>query len=138
MAIDLELVRARNAFEAAQKKAAAPPKERSGFLNLARKLPAMLQTNGLLASCAFLFAKNEPERKAVREACRSHLDHAELASLHAAAAKLDEVFKPSRAAARRPLTGPELQRLTAETIAFAGWLKRAAEATCDTGEEAAP
>ncbi len=134
MAVDLDLVRARNAFAAAQ---AVGSCDRETFLNLSRKLPAMLQTNGLLAAWAFLLAREGGGDQSVRAICRRHLGDAELSALEVAVGKLDAVFAGGRPPAD-PLSGPELQRLTAETIAFAGWLKRAAEAVSDTGEKAEP
>ena len=71
--MNLEQSRAGNAFAQVQK--IRDPSQAKDFLNLARQFPAMLQTNGLLASWAFLLAKGkgQGEHWAVLQALLGHL-----------------------------------------------------------------
>jgi CRISPR type III-B/RAMP module-associated protein Cmr5 len=121
--MNLEQIRARNAF------AAAACKEPE-FLNLARSLPQMLQTNGLLGTWAFLLAKagREPSHAAVLNALATHLrsEGIELIGERAVAKSL-LLTEWTRPDASTDL----LQDVAAETLAYAGWLKRAAEALSD-------
>jgi len=134
--VDLEQLRARHAFARI-----GPVAQREGLradvLALARRLPEMLQTNGLLASWAFLLAKRdrEPARKELEEAIREHLVDGAV-GLSGDAGKLDGIFDVEGGGDDRPtLSGHELRRLSAEAVVYAGWLKRAAEALCATAEE---
>lgn len=109
--------------------ATAPP----GAVDLARRLPSMLQANGLLATWAFLLAK---ERKAPRQTplpfLLRHLESRELdvpAGGDVSAAFLHWVGGGQ--GANGGVSGTALRELTAEALAFAGWLKRAAEARGD-------
>ena len=136
--VDLDQVRARHAFARM-----GPVAEREGLraevLALARRLPEMLQTNGLLAAWAFLLAKRErePAREELEEAIREHLVD-EAVGLSRDVGKLDRIFADEGGGDDRPtLSGHELRRLSAEAVVYAGWLKRAAEALCATAEEEA-
>lgn len=122
--MNLEQIRAQHAFEAAAGKDAE-------FLNLARSLPQMLRTNGLLATWAFLLAKGkgkaESPHQAVLKNLASHLRSEGIGLVRETDEKrllLSEWTGPQTGAA-------QLQRLTAEAIAYAGWLKRASEALSD-------
>jgi CRISPR type III-B/RAMP module-associated protein Cmr5 len=135
--LDLEQVRARHAFGHIAP-LAKQEDLRGDLLTLARRLPEMLQTNGLLAAWAYLLAKQdrEPAREKLERALREHLSH-EAIGLGGLVAKLEGIFS-SENGDRRGLAGPELRRLTAEAVVYSGWLKRAAEALCATAEEPIP
>ena len=122
-------VRARNAFGFVPARLTSSPAD---FLQLVRKLPVMLQTNGLLATWAYLLAKEKKDRQDIAKALLEHLRDSGVAPASAS--------RDARAVFLNDWTGPqarlgtgELRRLTAEAIIYAGWLKRAAEAVCDTG-----
>jgi CRISPR/Cas system CMR-associated protein Cmr5 small subunit len=123
--MNLEQVRAQHAYEAAAD-------QDPDFLNLARSLPQMLQTNGLLATWAFLLAKDENPHRSVLKAFVTHLEGEAL--LPAGQTNPKEILLSSWLGREHPLGTSDLQRLTSETIAFAGWIKRAAEALCDQGK----
>lgn len=136
--VDLEQLRASHAFG---RIGPLSTKEelRDGLLGLARRLPEMLQINGLLATWAFLQTKQErePARKQLEAALSAHLRD-EALGLTEVVAKLDGVFSPAGGDGST-LSGEELRRLSAEAVIYAGWLKRAAEARCATAaEEVAP
>jgi hypothetical protein len=94
----------------------------------------MLQTNGLLAAWAFLVAKQERAREDLSRALLRHFQDQQVGLVTGSASLT------AQDALLRLWTGPQaagpaaLRRLTAEAIVYAGWLKRAAEAICDTGE----
>lgn len=117
-------VRARNAFQFVQ----GPIQNPAELLALARKLPVMLQTNGLLATWAHLLAKNGSEYEQALAALTSHLRSLELAG-----EATPEALFNAWVDARTGLFSVELRRRTAEAIEFSVWLKRAAETLCDTG-----
>ncbi len=90
---------------------------------LAKKLPVMLQTNGLLASFAFLMKKAEAAR--LRQVLLQQLR----ARINALVPEGAEIAIFERwCDAQHGLTGKDLRRLSSEALAFAVWLKRAAEA----------
>jgi CRISPR type III-B/RAMP module-associated protein Cmr5 len=131
--MNLDQLRAQSSFSFVQR---LRPAERSRFLGLSRSLPAMLQTNGLLATWAHLLARAGPgptpnEYRRAMEALLEHLRHKDTGPLLRepgdAAAVLTAIWS------RRPsgASGRELRRLTAETIRYSVWLKRAAEALCE-------
>jgi CRISPR/Cas system CMR-associated protein Cmr5 small subunit len=131
--MNLDQLRAQSSFSFVER---LRPAERSKFLGLSRSLPAMLQTNGLLATWAHLLARAGPapaanEYRRATEALLEHLRHPDTGPLlresGEAAAVLTTVW------ARRPsgASGRELRRLTAEAIRYSVWLKRAAEALCE-------
>jgi CRISPR/Cas system CMR-associated protein Cmr5 small subunit len=99
------------------------------FLALARKLPVMLQTNGLFATWAHLLAKDKEEHRDALNALTQffHFRDAELPT------DREKLFQQWIDDA--PLDGPELRRWTAEAIEYSVWLKRAAEALLDTGDD---
>lgn len=135
--MDLDQLRAHRAFTYVQNL----PGHRSEFLALARKLPFMLHTNGLLATWAHLLAKRkkDPEKDFVLQALSTHLREASprLGLGIAPAGEAQKVFD-RWVDARDGLTGLALRKNTAEALAFSVWLKRAAEALCDTGEASSP
>lgn len=120
----LDQVRARNAFAYV-----LTVQDRAELLQLARKLPAMFQTNGLLASWAHLLAKKDDATAG------AFLGHFREVGLLQDPRDAREVFLNVWSAG---LDMGSLQRLTAEAVIFAAWLKRAAEALCDTGDTPAP
>lgn len=123
MALDREQERAARAFAWVLR--LDTDGKRTKFLGEARELPTVLRTNGLLAGWAFVQAK----RPAVEPALREHLE----ARQPGAFGKVVRLFE-SGAAGGEVLGTLELQRLTAEAIVYAGWLKRAAEAVCNAGD----
>ncbi len=129
--MNLDQVRADDAFSFVQ--GLAKGEEQEKFLGIARKLPAMLQTNGLLATWAYLLSKKKVEGRAA-EALLAHFRRAGL-DVPAEGAPTD-VF--TRVWVRPGLSSRRLRQLTHEAIVYSVWLKRAAEALCDTGAPAAP
>lgn len=130
--MNLDQVRAANAFGFVR--TVADGQDR--FLALSRKLPVMLQTNGLLATWAHLLAKKGREYERIVEALLRHLQHQGIGLVEgptSAEAVFLEVWTVAGGA-----TGGRLRRLTAEAIAYSVWLKRAAEALCDRGQAPAP
>ena len=141
--MNLEALRGHHAFASIQN---LPPASRSDFPSLARQLPQMLQVNGLLASWAFLLAKGKPQHRAALAALVSHLaerglvDPEELGRPMAAVgdSQPDSITASPQAAQavllfwlnadHEALSSHHLRRLTAEAIAYAGWLRKAAEA----------
>lgn len=123
--MNLEQVRAHNAFSFAQRIGGD-----ADFLRLARKLPVMLHTNGLLATWAHLLAS---KRTKIAEALLEHFQQEGVPVLHPRGNGPLEVFTQEWTG-DDGLSGLELRRLTAEAVLYAVWLKRAAEALCDTGE----
>ena len=135
--MDLDQHRAHSAFTYVQ----GLDRHRSEFLALARKLPFMLHTNGLLATWAHLLAKphKAPENRLALEVLSSHL--------RTVAGRLGLTIAPTGDAGtifdgwvspQHGLTGFALRQNTAEALAFSIWLKRAAEALCDTGDAIPP
>lgn len=100
-------------------------------LRLCVKMPAMLQANGLLASWAFLLAKRAKPGKSknAHDRCLAIL-HAFLSDerlgLTVGSTDPHETFLGW--VNGDGLGSRDLRRATAETIQFAVWLKRAAEA----------
>ena len=126
MLMHRDQVRARNAFRSVQ----GVTRKKDELLALARKLPVMLQTNGLLATWAHLLAKSKQgsEHEQALAALAGHLR-----SLGLAGDGTSQELFDSWVHAERGLSSRDLRRRTAEAIEFAVWLKRAAEALCDTG-----
>lgn len=141
--ISRDQVRAANAFAAVGSFRGDGDK----YLALARRLPVIFQTNGLLAGWAHLLAKakgadpGRSEHAAVAEALLAHLRHEAIHLVAAGGGGAQEVFRgwiepevappgsaPPATPPATPLGTGELQALTGEAIEYAGWLKRAAEA----------
>lgn len=124
----LDQRRAASAYAAIEK---APKKA----AELAIRLPAMLQINGLLATWAFLLAK---EGKGEPTPVASLLGHLRsLEDLQIPAGDAQSVFLHwvgGATGASGGIGGSLLRALTAEALAWAVWLKRAAEARGETGE----
>lgn len=137
--MDRERLRAANAFSVVS---AGGLDKRDRFLVLARELPAMLQTNGLLASWAFLLAKGEEHHLAAARALAAHLRSAGLVAEDAPANPedllVDRWLGAGNLAGQSGLSGLELRRLTSEAILYAAWLKRAAEALLSGAEAPQP
>jgi CRISPR/Cas system CMR-associated protein Cmr5 small subunit len=136
--MDLDQLRAHNAFTHVQ----GLDRNRSEFLALARKLPFMLHTNGLLATWAHLLArpKKAPENARALQALSTHLRAVAVRlRLDVAPAGDEQKIFDRWVNAQNGLTGFALRKNTAEALAFSTWLKRAAEALCDAGTpEASP
>lgn len=135
--MNLDQVRAGNAFGFVASYQGKP----GDFLGLARTLPVMLQTNGLLATWAHLLAKGARSEE-YRDMARALLAHFRHQGLRLAVAAGDEweVFLQEWARPATGSNGTRMRRLTAEAIAYSVWLKRAAEALCaaEEGGDAAP
>jgi CRISPR/Cas system CMR-associated protein Cmr5 small subunit len=100
-------------------------------LDRARKLPAMLQINGLLATWAFFLSNDET---AILDALLGHLRS--LPELAVPAGGAEAVFLHwvgGPAGADGGIEGSLLRALTAEALAWSVWLKRAAEARAENG-----
>jgi CRISPR/Cas system CMR-associated protein Cmr5 small subunit len=130
----LDQVRARNAFGFVLEGVQAD--SLGDFLQLARKLPAMLQTNGFLATWAHLLAKNEVEHKEMAKAFLRHFRDAEINLVADRERDAKLMFIQVWTVPGHGVGAAGLQKLTAEAVVFAVWLKRAAEALCDTGQTA--
>lgn len=103
----------------------------------ARKLPATLQSNGLLATWAFHLA--DEKRRRLLVPLLEHLRACQPSTAIRAAATPEEAFLAWVGSADQPgLSGTQLRDLTAEALAFSGWLKRAAEAGTSDEQPAAP
>jgi len=128
--INLEQIRAQRAFEKAA--AVAQQDYHEKFLSLAQNLPAMFQTNGLLATWAFLLSKSQ-KNKEHKEALQILLAHFRDGHFNLRVNNPDivRVLTEEWTGSTATLQGTQLMRLTAEAVAFSGWLKRAAEALCD-------
>jgi CRISPR type III-B/RAMP module-associated protein Cmr5 len=139
--MNLEQARGHTAFSFVRSISA---QRRAAFLPVAQKLPAMLQTNGLLATWAHLVAKGGPApasapaesldanalaARALLDHLRSHAPANLFAAANGTAEALDALWgrEPSGA------SGLTLRRLTAEAIRYSVWLKRAAEALLGGG-----
>lgn len=131
--MNLEQLRAAHAFaEVAHLPAGV---ERAEFLAVARDLPATFQRNGLLAAWAFLLAKSaaskdrakSPHGNAAR-ACQRFFRELGLTAADNAEASFRREWLGEGDGTG--VSAASLMRLTAEAIAYAGWLKRAAETLC--------
>ena len=98
------------------------------FLGLSRKLPVMLQTNGLLATWGHLLAKARKgvEFEETAQSLTAHLQSLGLTGDGTPAALFHHWID-----AQTGLSSSKLRQLTAEAVEYAVWLKRAAEALCD-------
>lgn len=93
--------------------------------DVARDLGSVLRQNGLLAAFAFLLKKGGRHEVVLGSLCEHLL--AALPGDAGGAAAPDALFR-RWVGAQQGLGGPALRRLTAEAIAYAEWLKRAAQA----------
>lgn len=122
--IDLAQLRARGAFAHIDPSSLERPEE---LLSLARGLPAMLQTNGLLATWSHLLARGKEEHCTVLDALVAHLGA--VGRVEGSPGPRELLEKEWLATGGgEPVSGVELRRLTAELTEYAVWLKRAAEA----------
>lgn len=97
-------------------------------VDLARGLPEMLRQNGLLAVWAFCLAKGDGHRALLTAMLRHLRDAGRLGEIPVGETPQDAFLAWVGTAGEPGLTGRQLRDLTAEATAFAGWLKRAAEA----------
>ncbi len=99
----------------------------SDLLDVAKKLPAILHRNGLLATWAFCLAKEGVYTQCLEQAFLPHFREESLGlSVEPGGAK--QVFQGWVGNGASGLSGARLRRLTEEATQLAGWLKRAAEA----------
>lgn len=125
---NLEQIRARHAFAIAAAVAKDNHKDYSG---LASNLPAMFQNNGLLATWAFLLKQDKVQHNTILNALLEHFQHDHFNLVAAGPLTPRKVFVEHWTHQNRALNGAQLMQLTAEAVAFSGWLKRAAEALCN-------
>ncbi len=124
--INLEQERAAFAFTNVK-----PNSKLNGFASAAKNLPAMIQSNGLLATWAFLLAKEKksPTHKKLAdiltEYYKTFLPEYELNDITRHTFFTEHLTKDGTRVAQN------LMKLTAEAIAISGWIKRAAEALCE-------
>ena len=99
------------------------------LVSFARELPSLVQRSGLLAAWTFCLAKKTREHGDILRALQSHLGGSGLLSAELAAGEPKDVLGHWLGSETgHAVGGLELRRLTAESLEFAGWLKRAAEA----------
>jgi CRISPR/Cas system CMR-associated protein Cmr5 small subunit len=126
--MSLDQVRAHHAFSFVQESlGAAHPIKPDKLLGVARQLPAMLQTNGLLATWAHLLSKDRADRCAA-EALLSYFKAARL-GVPKDATPLDLLIR-TWTLASPAFPSHQLRRLTREATVYSVWLKRAAETLC--------
>jgi CRISPR/Cas system CMR-associated protein Cmr5 small subunit len=135
--MNLDQIRASHAFSAVQR---IPDGRKGEFLQLARRLPVMLQTNGLLATWAHLLAKggesSRNEYDEMAEILLQHLRHPAVSLAGGAGQDARRIFFEVWTSEEEG--GLALRRRTAEALQISIWLKRAAEALCDKGAPPAP
>ncbi len=120
----LEQIRAERAFAWAQDR---PVGERAESLRLAERLPAMFQTNGLLAAWAFLRGGGTAAHSSLLATLSGHLSDPVVSRWTANHGQAS--FEPlGERGLSVPVEPVELRELTAQAIAYANWLKRAAAA----------
>jgi len=133
--INLEQIRAQRAFAQATIAAGFGKDDREEYLSFAKNLPAMFQNNGLLATWAFFLSKDKKAHQTLLTALldhfQKHFRDPQLEFTVAESIGPKEVFINYWTRAGKELNGMQLMQLTAEAVAFSGWLKRAAEALCD-------
>ncbi len=110
--------RASFAYEKVQEVLKKDGKAREDYCIQARKLPAMLHTNGLLASIAFLQSKTEGHQQLYR-----HLKQYLKLSL---AGETESEWDVK--AALMEVSGAKLLYVTQEAMALSAWMKRMVEA----------
>ncbi len=116
---DLDRCRAKAAWKAVQE-IAATDKE---YGSLARKMPTLIQVNGLAQTLAFLKAKNKEHHQKMFE----HLSAWVCQQLGFQSNLLESVLR---------MDSQLYRRATAESLAFLQWLKRFAEAKLGVNENA--
>lgn len=104
-------------------------------LALAQDLPTMLQRNGLVATWAFCLAKGKQEHRFAVDSMLEHLRDERFGFGIGAGDRLEVFHGWVGAEGDGPIDSVALRRLTAEALAFSGWLKRAAEARPDSSAE---
>lgn len=97
-------------------------------LSRARALPAMLHLNGLLAVWAFFLAKNLRQPPLLGELLAHFQAFDPLQPIPTEATPYATFLAWVGTAEAPGLEAKQLRDLTAEAVAFSGWLKRAAEA----------
>ncbi|KAA3657431.1 MAG: type III-B CRISPR module-associated protein Cmr5 [Calditrichaeota bacterium] len=117
------------AYRAFQKTGEISAGDKKDFLGLAQRLPAMLQNNGLLATWAFLLTKNEGVFPKMLDVLKNHLR--EMGFENEVTDNAPKAIFQNWTDPHMGLNGTKLMQLTAESIAFSGWMKRAAEAICE-------
>jgi CRISPR-associated protein Cmr5 len=108
--------RASHAWDVIQK---VPAKERKKYGTLARKLPSLIQTNGLGQTLAFLCAKGGKDDHDAHNVLYSHLSEWVVEQVGSSGDLLEWVIKQDSG---------QYRRATTEAIAYALWLRRFAEA----------
>ncbi|PJF25661.1 MAG: type III-B CRISPR module-associated protein Cmr5 [Phototrophicales bacterium] len=116
-----EQIRAVQAWDAITEIEREYPSVTGKYGTLARGLPAMIQTNGLAVTAAFLASKplGEKEKNREHERVLTHLG----ARLHFVLGSGSDLMAFIRTAST-----DQYRRATAELITYATWLKRYAEA----------
>ena len=126
---NLEQLRAKNAFAFMTKQKEKGHKKREKIGQIAKKLPVLFQSNGLLAGAAYLFS----QRKKRAEGDEYHIflanihDHLknEAFSFGLIGADLQDVFTEQWL--DKGFGTAPMRDITKEIVAYSGWLKRAAE-----------
>jgi len=111
-----EQARASHAWDVIQK---VPAKEQKKYGTLARKLPSLIQTNGLGQTLAFLRAKGGKDDHDAHNVLYSHLSEWVVAQVSGSGDLLEWVIEQNSG---------QYRRATTEAIAYALWLRRFAEA----------
>ncbi|RMG32553.1 MAG: type III-B CRISPR module-associated protein Cmr5 [Methanobacteriota archaeon] len=122
-------IRAQIAFDEIAQLSASQHKD---FKSLASNLPAMVQQNGLIATWAFLLAKNKDQHQSILNLLMAHY-RANVSFLNIPDGLSARDFYLTQLIDENSQASKRLMELTAETIAFSGWIKRAAEALCTGG-----
>jgi CRISPR-associated protein Cmr5 len=93
--------------------------EEKKYGTLARKLPALIQTNGLGQALAFLRAKGGKNKRDAHNVLFSHVSNWVVTQVDGSGDLLEWVIRQDSS---------QYRRATAEAIAYAMWLRRFAEA----------
>ena len=91
----------------------------------------MLQNNGLLATWAFLLAKDRTEHQKVWDAL---FDHFSATLPMSENLNVQNIFTELFTSETK-MNGHKLRQFTEEALKYSGWLKRGAEVFCDVGED---
>jgi len=114
---NLQQLRARNAYDFIQKN------RNEQLKKIALKMPVMFQTNGLLASVAFLLSKTD--FNPLSENLLKHLKSDAFGFCLGDESDIESIFLNRWINPNYPAS--EIRLLTDELISYSGWLKRAAE-----------